>query len=282
HVQQQHQPHGQKQALNAGNALAELLMRQNVQQQLMRNAAGSTLTAAQVQSLANSNAAQAILQARANSTPQPNAARLPMDSLLASQLQSLQAQHGVGGLQAAMQSMAAAAANQQQLQRQAAGQPSADMLMANLHNQLLMQQQQQQQQQHQQQQQLLLQQVASYGSGGPLPSMAQPTAMMQQRPNGSMDSVSSLGAAPPPILGNRGGSSALPTHAEPHSPTGSAGSASSANAAASASAANKEQRRLALACVALQLARGGISVEQAINSGIMGGMSVTDVRFIVE
>eukprot|EP00195_Chlamydomonas_chlamydogama_P009570 CAMPEP_0202895264 /NCGR_PEP_ID=MMETSP1392-20130828/4505_1 /ASSEMBLY_ACC=CAM_ASM_000868 /TAXON_ID=225041 /ORGANISM="Chlamydomonas chlamydogama, Strain SAG 11-48b" /LENGTH=726 /DNA_ID=CAMNT_0049580213 /DNA_START=66 /DNA_END=2246 /DNA_ORIENTATION=+ len=46
--------------------------------------------------------------------------------------------------------------------------------------------------------------------------------------------------------------------------------------------ANKEQRRLALACVALQLARGGVSVEQAINSGIMGGMSVTDVRFIVE
>eukprot|EP00798_Chlamydomonas_sp_ICE-L_P028974 gene28972-32161_t len=45
---------------------------------------------------------------------------------------------------------------------------------------------------------------------------------------------------------------------------------------------NKEQRRLALACVALQLARGGVSVKQAINSGIMGGMSVTDVRFIVE
>ncbi len=45
---------------------------------------------------------------------------------------------------------------------------------------------------------------------------------------------------------------------------------------------SKEQRRLALACVALQLARGGMTVEQAINSGIMGGMSVTDVKFIVE
>uniref|UniRef100_A0A7S0RU06 Uncharacterized protein n=1 Tax=Chlamydomonas leiostraca TaxID=1034604 RepID=A0A7S0RU06_9CHLO len=63
----------------------------------------------------------------------------------------------------------------------------------------------------------------------------------------------------------------------PSSPNGSTSSASSAH-----SAASKEQRRLALACVALQLARGGISVEQAINSGIMGGMSVTDVRFIVE
>ncbi len=45
---------------------------------------------------------------------------------------------------------------------------------------------------------------------------------------------------------------------------------------------NKEQRRLALACVALQLARSGISIDQAINSGMMGGMSVIDVRFIVE
>ncbi|GLI63952.1 hypothetical protein VaNZ11_007118 [Volvox africanus] len=55
-----------------------------------------------------------------------------------------------------------------------------------------------------------------------------------------------------------------------------------AAAAAAASNSSKEQRRLALACVALQLARGGMTVEQAINSGIMGGMSVTDVRFIVE
>ena len=45
---------------------------------------------------------------------------------------------------------------------------------------------------------------------------------------------------------------------------------------------SKEQRRMALACVALQLARSGLSVDQAIHSGIMGGMSVTDVRFIVE
>ncbi|PNH11394.1 hypothetical protein TSOC_001824 [Tetrabaena socialis] len=51
---------------------------------------------------------------------------------------------------------------------------------------------------------------------------------------------------------------------------------------AAASNSSKEQRRLALACVALQLARGGMTVEQAINSGIMGGMSVTDVKFIVE
>ncbi|KAG2501324.1 hypothetical protein HYH03_001117 [Edaphochlamys debaryana] len=54
------------------------------------------------------------------------------------------------------------------------------------------------------------------------------------------------------------------------------------DAAAAAANTNKEQRRLALACVALQLARGGMTVEQAINSGIMGGMSVTDVKFIVE
>ncbi|GFR42540.1 hypothetical protein Agub_g3447 [Astrephomene gubernaculifera] len=53
-------------------------------------------------------------------------------------------------------------------------------------------------------------------------------------------------------------------------------------AAAAANNSSKEQRRLALACVALQLARGGMTVEQAINSGIMGGMSVTDVKFIVE
>ena len=45
---------------------------------------------------------------------------------------------------------------------------------------------------------------------------------------------------------------------------------------------SKEQRRMALACVALQLAHSGLSVDQAIHSGIMGGMSVTDVRFIVE
>ncbi|GAX80402.1 hypothetical protein CEUSTIGMA_g7841.t1 [Chlamydomonas eustigma] len=45
---------------------------------------------------------------------------------------------------------------------------------------------------------------------------------------------------------------------------------------------NKEQRRMALACVALQLARSGLSMDQAIHSGIMGGMSVTDVRFIVD
>ena len=45
---------------------------------------------------------------------------------------------------------------------------------------------------------------------------------------------------------------------------------------------NKEQRRMALACVALQLAHSGLSVDQAIGSGIMGGMSVVDVRFIVE
>jgi hypothetical protein len=45
---------------------------------------------------------------------------------------------------------------------------------------------------------------------------------------------------------------------------------------------SKDQRRLALACVALQLARGGVSVEQAVQSGVMGGMSVTDVRFIME
>eukprot|EP00798_Chlamydomonas_sp_ICE-L_P031414 gene31414-6582_t len=50
----------------------------------------------------------------------------------------------------------------------------------------------------------------------------------------------------------------------------------------STGSANQEQRRLALACVALQLARGGMSVERAINSGIMGGMSVSDVKFIVE
>ncbi|GFH07882.1 uncharacterized protein HaLaN_02751 [Haematococcus lacustris] len=52
--------------------------------------------------------------------------------------------------------------------------------------------------------------------------------------------------------------------------------------AATTIAANTEQRRLALACVALQLARGGISVEQAISRGVMGGMSVTDVQFVVE
>ncbi|EFJ52535.1 hypothetical protein VOLCADRAFT_103027 [Volvox carteri f. nagariensis] len=58
--------------------------------------------------------------------------------------------------------------------------------------------------------------------------------------------------------------------------------ATSGGDASSSSNSSKEQRRLALACVALQLARGGMTVEQAIQSGIMGGMSVTDVKFIVE
>lgn len=51
---------------------------------------------------------------------------------------------------------------------------------------------------------------------------------------------------------------------------------------ANGSLASKEQRRLALACVALQLARGGMTVQQAIDNGIMGGMSGTDVNFIIE
>lgn len=69
-----------------------------------------------------------------------------------------------------------------------------------------------------------------------------------------------------------------------HSPTSSvAGSVNGDSAAGSPpNAMNKEQRRMALACVALQLAHSGISVDQAIHSGIMGGMSVADVRFIVE
>eukprot|EP00798_Chlamydomonas_sp_ICE-L_P016119 gene16119-22262_t len=45
---------------------------------------------------------------------------------------------------------------------------------------------------------------------------------------------------------------------------------------------NKKQRRLALACVALRLAGGGVSMKQAINSSVMGGMSVSDVQFIEE
>ncbi|GLC41175.1 hypothetical protein PLESTB_001530100 [Pleodorina starrii] len=65
-------------------------------------------------------------------------------------------------------------------------------------------------------------------------------------------------------------------------PAADKGSQGGDAAAAAATNSSKEQRRLALACVALQLARGGMTVEQAINSGIMGGMSVTDVKFIVE
>lgn len=47
-------------------------------------------------------------------------------------------------------------------------------------------------------------------------------------------------------------------------------------------AANKEQRQAALACVAVQLAQQGISIDQAIHSGVMGGMSVSDVHFIMD
>eukprot|EP00798_Chlamydomonas_sp_ICE-L_P024303 gene24303-9906_t len=46
--------------------------------------------------------------------------------------------------------------------------------------------------------------------------------------------------------------------------------------------ASREQRKLALACIALQLARGGVSVDQAMKSGMMSGMSVVDIRFIAE
>eukprot|EP00955_Chlamydomonas_euryale_P039960 351557-Chlamydomonas_euryale.AAC.12 len=57
---------------------------------------------------------------------------------------------------------------------------------------------------------------------------------------------------------------------------------SSAPGSPPAQAMSREQRRMALACVAVQLVHGGISVDQAIHSGVMGGMSVTDVHFIVE
>ncbi|KAJ9523687.1 hypothetical protein QJQ45_020116 [Haematococcus lacustris] len=237
-----HQQHlqGQRQTLDAGNASTELLMLHSVQQQLAHNAASPALTAAQLQSLANSNAAQAILQARASSTDV----------------------NGMGTMQTAMLSVAAAA-NQQQMQCQAAAHLSTEALTANLHSHFLRQQRQQA--------------PASQCAEGALPSLA----VAQQQPHGSMVSASGACSGAYAVLGNKSVSRPFPVQPEAGNSAVSSNSAGGMHAATTI-AANTEQRRLALACVALQLARGGISVEQAISRGVMGGMSVTDVQFVVE
>ncbi|KAL6757570.1 hypothetical protein V8C86DRAFT_2622651 [Haematococcus lacustris] len=239
HHQQQHLQ-GQRQTLDAGNASTELLMLHSVQQQLVHNAASPALTAAQLQSLANSNAAQAILQARASSTDV----------------------NGMGTMQTAMLFMAAAA-NQQQMQCQVAAHPSTEALTANLHSHFLRQQRQQA--------------PASQCAEGALPSLA----VAQQQPHGSMVSASGACSSASAVLGNKCVSRPFPVQPEAGNSAVSSNSAGGMHAATTI-AANTEQRRLALACVALQLARGGISVEQAISRGVMGGMSVTDVQFVVE
>ncbi|KAL6755179.1 hypothetical protein V8C86DRAFT_2683819 [Haematococcus lacustris] len=239
HHQQQHLQ-GQRQTLDAGNASTELLMLHSVQQQLVHNAASPALTAAQLQSLASSNAAQAILQARASSTDV----------------------NGMGTMQTAMLFMAAAA-NQQQMQCQAAAHPSTEALTANLHSHFLRQQRQQA--------------PASQCAEGALPSLA----VAQQQPHVSMVSASGACSSASAVLGNKSVSRPFPVQPEAGNSAVSSNSAGGMHAATTI-AANTEQRCLALACVALQLARGGISVEQAISRGVMGGMSVTDVQFVVE
>ena len=128
------------------------------------------------------------------------------------------------------------------------------------------QQQQQQQAQavaQQQQQQQQAQAAAQQQANANDPALAAAMRLRQQQMGGVQMGGGQVGGIPIP-------DNISPVSSNSGSPPTGGGNMS------------KEQRRMALACVALQLAHSGLSVDQAIHSGIMGGMSVTDVRFIVE